>query len=669
MYILPAMKIFNKILSAYILFVFISSSYGQMNKDIACETINLSYMKSDQVSGVLKGMGYNVIEYETNDTLNISNYVYTPLNDLNQLPTIINFPHPRAGHLDDYGDSSSDEYGYYDYYDSGSDFDSNSYLSGSTLSNLISSDPMERLMICYDDQTKSDYYRLLEYIKNKLDIAAKQIMIDAMVIEINSNDLQSYGVGIADTTASTDIVTKINTLALSYGEMGIFTEIGRTIADEIDIEIQALMQNSSAEILSKPSVLVLDGRQARIQVGEQIPISKLPLSSAQDLYLVPDIEYLPVGITLNIRPRISDDSRHITMQVETIITEAESDASSSSTVLDAPVINNRKVESFVRLANNTPFIVGGLISSKDTDGNARVPILSKIPIIGNLFKSNTKNNQNREVIIVITPHIIEDNYSQFSKVVPQDSDMFNSFGSKLFSNSYRLKESDIYDLDFIKESDALSELRNNISSMSIDEIEKDKLASSISEGAIPGEEVLVRRMLFDIIKKSNYYSYLNPDNIIFFDENGTLKFLKDFDNEYIKSSEKNGMIFTIEVETENQSTFKRPFIKSEKYKIDSDYLIDLRIKNNISPSIILTTKNHKRMLIEALILKHLLEINEDMALSIDSFRRGLEIQFPNPEILESNIQLIDEDIVSYYYEIFDYYYAFEQKFNEVYNKY
>ena len=75
------------------------------------------------------------------------------------------------------------------------------------------------------------------------------------------------------------------------------------------------------------------------------------------------------------------------------------------------------------------------------------------------------------------------------------------------------------------------------------------------------------------------------------------------------------------------------------------------------------------MLIEALILKHLLEINEDMALSIDSFRRGLEIQFPNPEILESNIQLIDEDIVNYYYEIFDYYYAFEQKFNEVYNKY
>ena len=74
----------NKILSAYILFVFVSSLNGQMDKDVTCETINLSYMKADQVSGVLKGMGYNVIEYETNDTLNISNYVYSPLNDINQ---------------------------------------------------------------------------------------------------------------------------------------------------------------------------------------------------------------------------------------------------------------------------------------------------------------------------------------------------------------------------------------------------------------------------------------------------------------------------------------------------------------------------------------------------------------------------------------------------------
>ena len=90
----------------------------------------------------------------------------------------------------------------------------------------------------------------------------------------------------------------------------------------IDLQIQALLKNTSAEILSKPSVLVLDGRQARIQVGEQIPISKLPISNSEDNFLVPDIEYLPTGITLNLRPRISEDNKNVTMQIETIITEA-----------------------------------------------------------------------------------------------------------------------------------------------------------------------------------------------------------------------------------------------------------------------------------------------------------------------------------------------------------
>ena len=261
------------------------------------------------------------------------------------------------------------------------------------------------------------------------------------------------------------LVNSINSLTFSMGENGIYTEAGQTILDEIDLQLRAIIQNNSTEILSKPSVLVLDGRQARIQVGEQIPISKLPMSSAQDLFVVPDVEYLPVGITLNIRPRISNDNKYVTMQVETIISEVAGGYSNSqSSVIDAPIINNRKIESFVRLANNTPFIVGGLISNKQSDGKSRIPLLSKIPIIGNLFKQKSSTQDNREVIIVITPHIIEDNYSEFSKVVPQDSEIFNSFGSILFSNSYRLKESDIFDLDFITESDKVLKLREVINS-------------------------------------------------------------------------------------------------------------------------------------------------------------------------------------------------------------
>ena len=63
------------------------------------------------------------------------------------------------------------------------------------------------------------------------------------------------------------------------------------------------------------------------------------------------------------------------------------------------------------------------------------------------------------MIVVITPHVINENYAQFSKVIPQDSDRFDSFGNRLFLNSYRLKESDIFDLDYIIESEALNDLK------------------------------------------------------------------------------------------------------------------------------------------------------------------------------------------------------------------
>ena len=461
------------------------------------------------------------------------------------------------------------------------------------------------------------------------------------------------------------LVNSINNLTFSMGENGIYTEAGQTILDEIDLQLRAIIQNNSTEILSKPSVLVLDGRQARIQVGEQIPISKLPMSSAQDLFVVPDVEYLPVGITLNIRPRISNDNKYVTMQVETIISEVDGAYSNSqSSVIDAPIINNRKIESFVRLANNTPFIVGGLISNKQSDGKSRIPLLSKIPIIGNLFKQKSSTQDNREVIIVITPHIIEDNYSEFSKVVPQDSEIFNSFGSILFSNSYRLKESDIFDLDFITESDKVLKLREVINSTR--DFSNDKYANNIKLGFIPGEDILVRRMIYEIIRKSNYFSYINSENIIFFNQDGGIERLKDYDNIFTKKG--NSLLISL-IEDSEQSSFTRPFLETQFIDTQSNYLLSLRKYNESKKSILLSDSKHRRILLESIILKHLLEMNEDLELSLSTFRRGLEIQFPNPTIFEDNFHLIDADIISYYYEIYDYYNVFESKFEDVYNEY
>ena len=119
------------------------------------------------------------------------------------------------------------------------------------------------------------------------------------------------------------------------------------------------------------------------------------------------------------------NSNEILMQVETIITDPENLSYNSDGILITPIINNRKVETFVRVENNNPFIIGGLISDKKYDNTSGVPLLSKIPLLGKLFSNEGKNNVKKEVIIVLTPHIISKENKSFSRVIPQNSHLFD----------------------------------------------------------------------------------------------------------------------------------------------------------------------------------------------------------------------------------------------------
>ena len=271
----------KKIVIYILLFNFI---FSQAEDGMKCDIVKLSYIKTDQLLGILKSIGYNVIEFHAENSENFSDMNFIPTDIIKKPISIIKFPKSEIGFLQSYtsGDSI--------------------YLGSSPLPHLTSGEPIQRILVCYEESNVDPYIKLIEYIKNELDVGAKQIIIDALVIEINSNDMKEFEVNltIADSSSGSSLIPTLNNLSIGYGQTGAFTEVGKTIDEVIDMQIKALIKNTSAEILSKPSVLVLDGRQARIQVGEQIPISKVPITSTGEEFLIPDIEYLPVGITLNL---------------------------------------------------------------------------------------------------------------------------------------------------------------------------------------------------------------------------------------------------------------------------------------------------------------------------------------------------------------------------------
>ena len=212
---------------------------------------------------------------------------------------------------------------------------------------------------------RQDLKELVSVITNQLDVAAKQIMIEALVVEIDANKTNTLGVNFSNSGSMYSSSFPEPDQATGNFEPFTFIMdkglIGSTL--EMNAKLEKLISDQTSEILSRPSVLVLDGRQARIVVGQQIPIAR---STATGQNVVSATEYIPIGIVLNLRPRISSDGNEITMQVETIISEAQERVGVGSVggdVLSAPTFSSRKVQTYVQVENNTPFIICLLYTS------------------------------------------------------------------------------------------------------------------------------------------------------------------------------------------------------------------------------------------------------------------------------------------------------------------
>ena len=645
-------------------------------RDLDYEVVKLSYIQTDRALAILKTMGYTVVEYraskgetsgENNFTPNFSNNIDN-LNAPGVLPVIIKMPDTETISL------VSKTRAKVSTKKSALGVD----LGGVTLDNTTSGDPMQRLLIGYKSNNMRPLAQLLDLLANKIDVPASQVAIEALVIEINRDNLSELGV---DFSAAGSGVTA-NFPPPQGGSISPFTVVlDRTLLGSganFRANIDALVSKKLATIKSKPSALVLDGRQTRIQVGQQIPIVR---TITDQIAKTRSVDYIPVGIVLNVRPRISEDGSSVTIQVETIISETEEriGATGGGDVESAPIINNRKVQSFVRVANNTPFIIGGLINEKSSDNEGGVPLLGQLPLIKNLFSVSGSKKVRREVIVVITPHIIRESADQFSRVIPQDSPLFDQDNNKSFPNSYRVRQGDIFDLSFIDE----SPVYQNIVQEVYKRADKDKTLAqkepyqSILEGRIPGESVLVKKMLLDIIGKMNYVDFVDPESIIYFAS--SLQDPAGFEVEMLSKAVKNipaNRAMKLTYSVTGKATIDKPFVQPTAtvnyISLKDSYKNELIKFNKIGSSpvedeftILLSpdVPKYERRLYEVLILKKLLNMNPDLDLTLQYFKPGIEILFPSRDVLETTNFVVDRDAARLFYEVNLYYAAFGQEFN------
>ena len=661
-----------------------SPSSANIPKDLRSlqfEQLKLSYIQTDRALAILKTMGYAVVEFrsakgeiagESNFTPIFSNY-NSNLNSPGALPIIIKLPDTETISLVEKSVAkkalrSSERAAL------GVD------LSGVVMNSTTSGEPMQRLLVGFKPGDYRPIARLRDLIQNQIDTPASQIAIEALVIEVNTDNLNELGV---DFTSTGPITTTFP--PPEGGSISPFTVVlDRTLlgtSSNFRANMEALVSAKKAEILSKPSILALDGRQARILVGQQLPILRTTDTQQSS---TKTFDYVDVGIVLNLRPRISEDGSRITIQVETIISEAEEriGASAAGEVASAPIINNRKVQSFVRVANNTPFIIGGLINKKVSENEGGVPILGKIPFIKTFFSVSGEKFTRKEVIVVITPHIITESESNFSRVIPQDAERFNMMDNQSFPNSYRVQNADIYDLNFIYDSPIFQDIKREVEERANKDVtlRNKEPYKSLLENKIPGESIIVKRMLLDIISKLNYAQHIDPEKVLYFRTSSVDP--AGFEVTPLAPEIRNippGETLQLTYSLEGKATFEKPFVRPtaltgyitlessfDSYKNALARLNTLGETPDEDIFTILITRSEpkfEKRLYEVLIMKKLLEMNPDLELTFDYFKAGIEILFPTAQVLNNNVHIVDRDAAQYFYEVNTYYGAFEQEFN------
>jgi general secretion pathway protein D len=169
--------------------------------------------------------------------------------------------------------------------------------------------------------------------------------------------------------------------------------------------INALSSKSQVNILSSPRLLVRDREEASIEVGSDVPTATSTTSSSTNDTLTQSIEYRTVGIKLKIKPTINEE--------RTVVLDLEQEVSSKGDNQQVggegnlyPIFTTTKAKTSVVVPDKQGIVIGGIMEQTENDSFQGVPFLSRVPLIGSLFKYSVKALTKKELIIIINPHVV-----------------------------------------------------------------------------------------------------------------------------------------------------------------------------------------------------------------------------------------------------------------------
>jgi general secretion pathway protein D len=267
--------------------------------------------------------------------------------------------------------------------------------------------------------TPSEIKRIRQVL-SQVDIMPNQVLIEATIAEVTLNDQLKFGLRWffekgASEFRLTD--TAAGLIAPAFPGFSYFLNL-----TNVQVAINALSTITNVNIVSSPSLTVLDNKKAVLQIGDEVPIatqSAVPVV-APDAPIVNAISFRNTGVILSITPRVSDNGR-VLLDIEQEVSDVKQTTSST---IDSPTISQRRIKTTVSVNNGESIVLAGLMQDRSTRDRGQVPLVGDIPLIGNLFKNKTDTIARTELLIAITPHVIRDD-AQINQIAAEFRDRMN----------------------------------------------------------------------------------------------------------------------------------------------------------------------------------------------------------------------------------------------------
>jgi len=274
-------------------------------------------------------------------------------------------------------------------------------------------------------------YRIIEAALKKLDVPPRQVAIEVTIASVSLTDTLEFGVdwlfkggapsgrgsgGNVTNTQSTPInpavplaaaVTRtaatavVNPgLALAQGFYYIINNAN--FPGGVQAVLHLLDQYGDTKVIANPHLAALDNQKATIKAGEKIPINQQSIVGSTTNVVTTTSQYIDTGVLMQVTPHINQGGL-VTLDVQVEV----SDPGNPAQVGDAPPLNTRSIQTIVNVQTGQTMVMGGLIGETKTNTSNGLPLLSRIPVIGGLFGTQELKNNRTELVMFITPRVVE----------------------------------------------------------------------------------------------------------------------------------------------------------------------------------------------------------------------------------------------------------------------